>query len=544
MRGEPVSHRRAAAHRALWLALAFAGFALHGVAFAAVEAVRDARPPSAQFGELFARVQTEALFADSKSFADAVPLEAPARILAAYRAAPPPTRDALRAFVLQHFRMPADVDVPAAPPLRAALGAHIAALWPALIRPPLPAVRFGSALAFDAVHVVPGGRFRELYYWDSYFTLLGLVRDGHADVAEAMARGFADLIARYGHVPNGTRSYYLSRSQPPVFALIVGLLSPDDPPAAYARFLPALRAEHAYWMDGETDLAPGAARAHVVRLADGSVLNRYWDASDTPRDESYREDVALAAASGRAPATLYRELRAAAESGWDFSSRWFADGLHRATIETTAIVPVDLNALLYGLEAAIAQGCARVRDTACANAYAQRLAQRRTAIDRVLWDADAGVYFDYQWRRGARTGRLSAATLYPLFAGLASPAQAAAVARRVRDALLAPGGVATTTVQSGEQWDRPNGWAPLQWIAVQGLRRYGEDALARTIATRWLCTVDADYRRSGRLVEKYDLRTGAHGGGGEYPLQDGFGWTNGVTRALLDQYPAAIAAAH
>jgi alpha,alpha-trehalase len=125
-----------------------------------------------------------------------------------------------------------------------------------------------------------------------------------------------------------------------------------------------------------------------------------------------------------------------------------------------------------------------------------------------------------------------------LFTGLAQPARAHRVARVVEAQLLKPGGLVTTAVASGQQWDLPNGWAPLQWVAVRGLRAYGEAELARTIAERWLANVDQVYRASGKLVEKYDVvDLGRPGGGGEYPLQDGFGWTNGVTAQLMHLYP-------
>jgi alpha,alpha-trehalase len=284
---------------------------------------------------------------------------------------------------------------------------------------------------------------------------------------------------------------------------------------------------------------PGEAHRRVVAMQDGTVLNRYWDDSDAPRDESYREDTQLARDSGLPAARLYRNIRAAAESGWDFGSRWFADGVSRATMDTTEIVPIDLNSLLYGMEIAIGRGCERSGDTACAAEFKQRATRRRAAIDRALWDP-SGAYFDFSWTRHRRVPRLSAATLYPLFVGMASAHQAAAVAALARRRLLEPGGVVTTPVATGQQWDSPNGWAPLQWIAISGLRDYGKSDLARTIACRWLSNVDDVYRHTGKLVEKYDVvHLGRSGGGGEYPAQDGFGWTNGVTRHLLALYPAA-----
>ena len=134
---------------------------------------------------------------------------------------------------------------------------------------------------------------------------------------------------------------------------------------------------------------------------------------------------------------------------------------------------------------------------------------------------------------------MSAATLYPLFVSLASKPQAAAVAKITAAELLKPGGIVTTTLETGQQWDAPNGWAPLQWIAISGLRDYGQTSLAATIACRWMANVNEVYQQSGKLVEKYDVvTTGRSGGGGEYPLQDGFGWTNGVMRKLIALYPA------
>jgi alpha,alpha-trehalase len=273
-------------------------------------------------------------------------------------------------------------------------------------------------------------------------------------------------------------------------------------------------------------------------MPSGALLNRYWDDADTPRDESYREDADLARRSGRIPRQVYRDVRAAAESGWDFSSRWFADGRNLATINTTEIIPVDLNSLLFGLESAISEGCERAQDKLCAGEFTQRAAARREAVNRYLWNAAAGVYRDYRWVKQAQVPRVSAATLYPLFVGLAAEPQAAAVARGVARDLLKAGGIVTTPLASGQQWDAPNGWAPLQWIAVAGMRRYSILPLAEIIACRWMLGVNRVYGEDGKLVEKYDvIATGRVGGGGEYPLQDGFGWTNGVMRKLMALYP-------
>ena len=297
---------------------------------------------------------------------------------------------------------------------------------------------------------------------------------------------------------------------------MVGLLSPTDPAAAFARYLPQLKTEYAFWMEGAKDLAAGGVHRRVVALDDGSILNRYWDDSDAPRDESYREDVAQAQATPREPRQTYREIRAAAESGWDFSSRWFADSRTLAAIDTTEIIPIDLNSLLFGLESAIRAGCERADDHDCVEDYAHRATARRVAIDRYLWEPSRGVFLDYRWTLKQRVDGVSAAILYPLFTQGASEAQAASVVQIVERELLKTGGIVATTVDTGQQWDAPNGWAPLQWIGVAGLIHYGRNALAEQVACRWMVNVSRVYRQSGKLLEKYDvITTDRPGGGGE-----------------------------
>ena len=332
---------------------------LVGASLAQDEPVRRAgadtppAPPSQAFDGFFARVAASGIFPDFKTFVDAVPREAPEKILATYRARPPRSKAALEKFVQQHFVFPQPAATPA-PQQGLPIEDHIAALWPVLTRstPTVPA--YSSALPLPEPYVVPGGRFTEMYYWDSYFTMLGLGAKDQT-VRDGMVADFAYMVRTYGHVPNGSRTYYLSRSQPPFFFKMVELGGGD----AVARYLPELKAEYAYWMKGEDDVARVHAVRNVVAMPDGSILNRYWDERDTPRDEMFPNDVAVAKTSKEPKAILYRNIRAAAESGWDFSSRWFADGKTPGTIETTNIIPVDLNSLLYGLERAIAGGCER-----------------------------------------------------------------------------------------------------------------------------------------------------------------------------------------
>src|SRR5580692_2029546 len=225
-------------------------------------------PPQALFQELFVAVQSAAIYADSKDFADAVPQAAPDVILAQYRAARPDSPLALRDFVDARFVLPAAANAAPATPQQQSVTAHIDGLWDTLTRSTTSAPPYASLLPLPRPYVVPGGRFREIYYWDSYFTMLGLVVSNRRDLVENMVDDFAYMIDSYGHIPNGTRSYYLSRSQPPFFFEMVGLVSKDDPAAAYARYLPQLKREHAFWMEGATALRPNQAHRRVVALPD------------------------------------------------------------------------------------------------------------------------------------------------------------------------------------------------------------------------------------------------------------------------------------
>ncbi len=243
----------------------------------------------------------------------------------------------------------------------------------------------GRRCSLPDAYIVPGDRFDEIYYWDSYFIMLGLEASGrHAWVVDEL-KNFATLINRCGHIPNGNRTYYLSRSQPPFFAQMVRLVAEKDGDAVYAQYLPELQREYAYWMNGSEGLAAGHANRHVVRLADGTLLNRYWDERAAPRDESYREDVATSQQTPQRNAEdLWRNLRAGGETGWDFSSRWFADGKTLATVDVTSLVPVDLNCLLVDLERALAKAYRMRGDVTHAENMAQRAASRADTIRRVL----------------------------------------------------------------------------------------------------------------------------------------------------------------
>jgi alpha,alpha-trehalase len=505
----------------------------------------DRYDPAHDLGPLFQAVQLSGIFPDSKTFVDARPLFPPGVIAARYDSARHAVGFDLRTFVGQQFQLPQPAGEGVAPggSRPQSMEDHIRALWPVLTRPPDTADARSSLIPLPHPYVVPGGRFREIYYWDSYFTMLGLVASGRIDLVRNMLDNFAHLVETIGHIPNGNRTYYLSRSQPPFFAAMVGLYARATDTAQALRYLDALEAEHAFWMDGAERLAPAQAYRRVVRLPDGSVLNRYWDDRAEPRPESYRPDYELAQTL---PAdqreAFYRNVRATAESGWDFSSRWMRDPKDLRTLETTALIPVDLNSLLYHAEvtiAALRRVRARPGDREVADRFARAAEERRRALLAAAYDPGAGFFYDVRWQSGVRvTDRSAIAAAAPLYFGLATHEQGRAVAARLERDFLKPGGFVPTLIASGQQWDAPNGWAPLEWLAIEGVRRYGRADLATRARDRWLALNRRTYQATGKMTEKYDVvDLHRRAGGGEYPTQDGFGWTNGVALALVAQGP-------
>ena len=490
-----------------------------------------------EYGQLFERVQLSGLFKDSKTFPDARPLKPPSDIVSAYEKQKSAKGFSLEHFVTDNFVLPSTAAPAVAISTAADARARVSALWRVLERPADPADTAGSLLPLPHPYVVPGGRFREIYYWDSYFTMLGLAQDGQVRLMTSLTDNFAYLINTYGHIPNGNRSYYLSRSQPPYFTQMVKLLSRTRGETGLAaQYLPAIEKEYGYWMDGAQALkANGQASRRVVKLY-GALLNRYWDDADTPRPEAYVEDIAAAKGGKRAPASVYREIRAAAESGMDFSSRWFADGKTLPSAQTTELLAVDLNCLLYDTELVL-HDFYKGRDEDKAALYLSRAESRKNAVNKLMYDPVLRFYTDYNFKSGARTGKLTLAGMAPFFLQIAPPDRAKGAAELLRGRFLKPGGVVTTLEHTGQQWDAPNGWAPLQFMAVRGLLNYGEKDLAFEIARRWTELNEKVFLKTGKMMEKYNVEdVTLEAGGGEYPGQDGFGWTNGVyldLKALL-----------
>lgn len=491
-------------------------------------------------GALFEDVQLTNVLGDGKTFPDCVPARPLEEIVRSYQQLKSADHFDLKIFVADHFHLPPSYSADYHSDPSHTAEQHIKNLWNVLTRQPDEAG--GSLLPLPHPYIVPGGRFREIYYWDSYFTMLGLQVSGRTDLIESMIQNFSYLIDTQGYIPNGNRTYFVGRSQPPFFSLMVGILRDEKSKLApkeddmdpLITYLPQLEKEYQFWMQGAETLTEKTISIHrVVRLPDGSTLNRYWDEHDTPRPEAYKEDVELSHRANIPAPELFRHLRAAAESGWDFSSRWFRNAKEFNTIHTTEIIPVDLNCLLLHLERTLAEAYQLSGNHEKSIAYTKKAIARQAAIRKYGWSDRQQFFFDYDFVAQKNKEHFTVAAVFPLFFEVATPDQALAVEKTVRDKFLKPGGLTTTLVHSGQQWDAPNGWAPLQWIAYKGLLNYGFEETALQLKTNWISANEKVFAQSGKMTEKYDVwsQTG-EASGGEYPNQDGFGWTNGVYLAL------------
>ena len=416
------------------------------------------------------------------------------------------------------------------------------------VLPAAPAsIREHGLLYLPHRYVVPGGRFNEMYGWDSYFIQRGLLRDGQTGLAREMTDNFLYEIAHYGMILNANRTYYMTRSQPPFLTeMILGVYERTHDRRWLRSTLPSIDRYYTFW----------TARPHLVETVG---LSRYFDLGDGPapeviadeRDaqgrthydrvrEYYRThevadyDVArfYDRDADRLTDLFYKGDRSMRESGFDPSNRF---GPFSADIISYA--PVCLNVLLYRMEEDASRINTILGNGAASVEWQTRARRRRELIDRYLWDPDAGLYFDYNFETNRRRPYEFATTFYPLWAGIASVDQARRAAGNL-SRFEAPGGVLTSTQATGSQWDAPYGWAPLQLIAIDGLRRYGYQRDADRLARKFVSLVVEDFDAHGTIVEKYDVRRRSSdlGAGlrfGYTSNEVGFGWTNGVVLELL-----------
>jgi alpha,alpha-trehalase len=372
---------------------------------------------------------------------------------------------------------------------------YIAAYWPRLIRHNPRDQE--TLIGLPRPYVVPsdGAIFAEMYYWDSYFTALGLVGTPHEALITDMAENMAYLYRRFGLIPNASRYYFLSRSQPPVFTAMIRLAYESkrragDPQAGrwLARLMRLAEAEHDHvWL--------GTKQPHARQVHAG--LSRYFDIN-------------------------FLDMLASCESGWDHSTRCDDRWLEH--------LPVDLNSLLFMREEDFAWFHNERGEKGQAAEWRARATQRAEMMENLMWDEAQGFFFDYDFKNERRNPHPSLAGFYPLWAGWATLDQAARVVRDWLPRFLQPGGLVTTLEeQAGRQWAWPNGWAPLQWIVTAGLDRYGYTAEATACRRAWCDNCAGVFAATGLMWEKYNVvAPGVHAEGGLYGHVLGFGWTNGV----------------
>jgi alpha,alpha-trehalase len=436
-------------------------------------------------------------------------------------------------------------------------------------------------------YVVPGGRFNEMYGWDSYFIILGLLQSGRNDLARGMVENFFFEIENYGGLLNANRTYYLTRSQPPFLSSEIRDIWQADVDAGHrheahawlVRAYPYAVRDHSLWAsDAHRAGTTGLARyfdfgeGPVAEMADDDAYYRnviQWllahpdvhtsylvdgPENPTPAERPHLAEIscdpAVSVVCARAhigPHWLSRDFykgdRAMRESGFDPSFRFGVfDG------STHHYAPVCLNSLLYKYERDLAWMATELGKTAAAARWTSAAADRRAAIDRYLWNQTQGRYFDYDYIAGKQSTYEYVTTFYPLWAGAGTPDQAQQVESHL-NLFNKHGGLAMSTTNSGVQWDLPYGWAPATWIAVSGLRDTGDIRDAALVSREFMTTIRDNYLCDRTIHEKYDVVTGSSDvqvATGYRTNVIGFGWTNAVylkmedllRRAGLSQPPA------
>ena len=415
-------------------------------------------------------------------------------------------------------------------------------------------------------YVVPGGRFNEMYGWDSYFIILGLTASDRLDLARGMVGNFFYEIQHYGALLNANRTYYLTRSHPPLLAEMIREVHASDQVAGEATSLPWLRlaynaaqADYALWTSPEHQ-AGKTGLARFFDVGEGPVLEMADDSSYYPdairwmlahpgEGKQYlvaAEKGDLASCDQRLTAVcrhaevngmrltrdFYRGDRAMRESGFDTSFRFgaFSGSTHQ-------FAPVCLNSLLYRYELDMTGFAKELGKAKEAHVWQARASARRAAMNRYLWSAAQGEFVDYNFVTRTQSSYLYSSVFYPLWSGVANKSQAAAIQKHLAS-LEMEHGLAMSGEQSGMQWDRPFSWAPEVWFAVEGLRAAGFTADADRLAAKFRTVVEANYARDGTIREKYNVATGSADvrlAAGYKANGLGFGWTNGVYLRFLPE---------
>ncbi|XP_018322661.1 trehalase isoform X2 [Agrilus planipennis] len=392
--------------------------------------------------------------------------------------------------------------------------------------------------------IVPGGRFREFYYWDSYWIVQGLLLSEMYETVRGKLENFLYIVDTYGHIPNGGRIYYMERSQPPLMIpMIKNYFDFTNDIKFIADNMRIMEKELDYWLTKHTKT--------ILHDGKNYTLAVYGDFSKGPRPESYSEDIDSAAIfkDQDMKEFHYSELKAGAESGWDFSSRWFITNAtnkgNLTNLNTRSIVPVDLNAMIYWNAVLLAEFHEILGNKDKASNYTDIAEEWLEAVTAVLWHEEVGSWLDYDLINSIKRDYFYPTNISPLWTGCYKKEEKEKIVRLVLKYLqtvnvMYPGGIPTTKEHTGEQWDFPNAWPPLQHIMIVGLNSTGDEAaqrLAFEIAEKWTRSNYKSFNETATMYEKYDATvSGGHGGGGEYEVQFGFGWTNGVIMDLLDRY--------
>ncbi|KAL7015074.1 hypothetical protein ACKWTF_016270 [Chironomus riparius] len=534
-----------------------------------VEYISKLPPPCSSeiycHGRLLETIQLAHIYADSKTFVDMKLKQSPAKTLEIFdeflSKNPDPSTEDLKKWVESNFeepgsefenwkpddftKNPAVLDKISDKSFRS-FAYDLNGIWNDLGRKIKKEVHENEEL-YSIIYVenpmiVPGGRFREFYYWDSYWVLRGLLLSEMTHTAKGMLENFFSIVLRFGFIPNGGRIYYSMRSQPPLLTPMVKTYVDHTKDFEFAvKAVDVLALEFDYWMSNHTVMVKG----HKMAV--------YGDKSSGPRPESYREDIETANGftTDEHKEEHYSELKAAAESGMDFSSRWFVDaeGGNNGTLanlKTRSIVPVELNAILHWNAKIIAEFYGYAGNITKQTEYLEIAKQFLDAVNEVLWDEETGAWLDYDLINQKNRPFFVPTNLAPLWMRCYDVTKREHIASKVMKYINNtrlddyPGGVPTTLVKSGEQWDWPNVWAPLQHMLIVGLDNLGtkeSKEKAQDWAQRWVLSNYLAYKESGHMFEKYmATELGGHGGGGEYEVQTGFGWTNGVILDLLDHY--------
>lgn len=515
-------------------------------------------------GDLLDIIQRMRLFNDSKTFVDMSLKQSPEEVLSAFNNLSKPISEAQgRKFVGDHFSGPGDefqpwkpTDLPRMPaimnhikdPLLRGFAWDLCRTWKDLGRKIKSDVKLNpdrySLVYLPNPFIVPGGRFRETYYWDTYWVVKGLLLCEMTDTVKGMLENFAFMIERFGFIPNGGRVYYSRRSQPPFFIpMMYDYYKATKNLTFVQSHLPAMEAEYAFWM---TNRSVSVQRGDVTH-----ILNRYASSVNSPRPESYSEDLKTASSTNNSSARrqLYQNLVSAAESGWDFSSRWFSrdpgTNLTLDTTRTTNILPVDLNSVLCMNEHILSELFNKTGNQEKGKNYSKNWQRRQTAIFNVLWNPTKRVWQDLDIAANSHRDYFYASNILPLFAlckGKNETQTENSVLTYLQNlgVLKFAGGFPTSLDTTGQQWDLPNGWPPLQHMTIWGMSQSQNQQLKaeafslanKSIVSNWIA-----WNRSRNMYEKYSTNISGEGGsGGEYGVQEGFGWSNGVVLELLSMY--------